>query len=508
MKRMQDKDLYLILGVDNKATQEELRDAYVARARVIHPDRFDQQKQPQDWKKANEMLSELNEAYAILRDLKSRAEYDRSHSPNADGKASESSGGYESSTSSPPIFEFGELTRGTAKYADLPKRVQEKLLNRQKNIITDQFQVRLASIAWNYAFVPALLCWFWYLFADADGAKWKGETLLWYAACTVIVGILVGRNLIAIVRWTTSTLKPFFYITPIYYIKTEYDLVSYRPIWMLKDIVITDNVKNGSYVNSDVVFKFDGYSETVRFSSKRDVEVMLDCIKSYDATIRKMFELRNFEFFRQHDDFFQVPRTHIHRDNSLRKSKQISIYFFCIFFSAIGLLTAVALNNDLSQKRWFRHASPPAYEPALPSPSRLKEKTPLIPEQPLPRTGSVRKHAAGALVAPFQIKAAQGNNYLVKLVDTYSRSLVLTVFVRSGTTVDIKVPLGSYEVKYAAGKRWFGYEYLFGVDTIYSKADKIFTFEIADNQISGYSITLYKVAHGNLHTMEIKPEEF
>ncbi|MGH9424778.1 MAG: J domain-containing protein [Terriglobia bacterium] len=71
------KDPYSILGVEPTATQEELRGAYLARSRVIHPDRFDQQRQPQDWKKANEMLRELNEAYSILRNAESRAEYDR-----------------------------------------------------------------------------------------------------------------------------------------------------------------------------------------------------------------------------------------------------------------------------------------------------------------------------------------------------------------------------------------------------------------------------------------------
>lgn len=70
-------DLYSILGVEPTATQEELRDAYLARTRVIHPDRFDPQQQPQEWKKANEMLAELNEAYSILRSPQSRAEYDR-----------------------------------------------------------------------------------------------------------------------------------------------------------------------------------------------------------------------------------------------------------------------------------------------------------------------------------------------------------------------------------------------------------------------------------------------
>jgi len=75
MRRAPEKDLYSILGVTPDATAEEIRDSYLARTRVIHPDRFDRQLQSQDWKKANEMLAELNEAYSILRNSSTRAQY-------------------------------------------------------------------------------------------------------------------------------------------------------------------------------------------------------------------------------------------------------------------------------------------------------------------------------------------------------------------------------------------------------------------------------------------------
>ena len=74
--------------------------------------------------------------------------------------------------------------------------------------------------------------------------------------------------------------------------------------------------------------------------------------------------------------------------------------------------------------------------------------------------------------------------------------------------MEVEVPLGTYEVRYASGESWYGYEYLFGPGTSYSKADKTFTFKVVGNQISGFTITLYKVSHGNLHTSTISPTEF
>ena len=36
--------------------------------------------------------------------------------------------------------------------------------------------------------------------------------------------------------------------------------------------------------------------------------------------------------------------------------------------------------------------------------------------------------------------------------------------------LELKVPLGTFEIRYASGKQWYGYNYLFGDDTSYSKA--------------------------------------
>jgi hypothetical protein len=94
------------------------------------------------------------------------------------------------------------------------------------------------------------------------------------------------------------------------------------------------------------------------------------------------------------------------------------------------------------------------------------------------------------------------------LADAYSDADVLTVFVHGGSTVQIDVPLGTYIVKHAAGTKWYGYKHLFGPETSYSKADETFRFERNGYQVTGYTITLYTVLHGNLQTSAIRPEDF
>ena len=76
-------------------------------------------------------------------------------------------------------------------------------------------------------------------------------------------------------------------------------------------------------------------------------------------------------------------------------------------------------------------------------------------------------------------------HYFVTLADWETGAPVQTIFVRSGQTVSVDVPLGSYELRYAAGETWLGEDKLFGEATVYSKADKRFDFVRQGNQITG-----------------------
>ena len=65
------KDYYKILGVDRKASEDEIRKAYRKLAKQHHPDYNPNNKQ------AEERFKEINEAYEVLSDSKKRSHYDR-----------------------------------------------------------------------------------------------------------------------------------------------------------------------------------------------------------------------------------------------------------------------------------------------------------------------------------------------------------------------------------------------------------------------------------------------
>lgn len=71
MASTQKKDYYEVLGVDRKASPEEIKKTYRKLALKYHPDR-----NPGD-KKAEEKFKEAAEAYAVLSDQQKRAQYDQ-----------------------------------------------------------------------------------------------------------------------------------------------------------------------------------------------------------------------------------------------------------------------------------------------------------------------------------------------------------------------------------------------------------------------------------------------
>jgi len=98
------RDLYSILGVNAKASTEDIKKAYRSLARERHPDR-----DPDNpW--AEEDFKQLAQAYDILSDPKTRAQYDRG---DIDATGSRRAAGRRHASSSPPRGNTGHTASGT-----------------------------------------------------------------------------------------------------------------------------------------------------------------------------------------------------------------------------------------------------------------------------------------------------------------------------------------------------------------------------------------------------------
>lgn len=129
-------------------------------------------------------------------------------------------------------------------------------------------------------------------------------------------------------------------------------------------------------------------------------------------------------------------------------------------------------------------------------------------ENQLPENGEVFAYTKNPRLAPLEIKTLRGDNYLIKLVLANSQTTVLTVFIHGGKTVNLDVPLGVYQIKYASGKQWYGYNNLFGQKTSYSNSNNVLSFVDDGHEITGFSLALYNVAGGNFIYSTINKSQF
>lgn len=130
------------------------------------------------------------------------------------------------------------------------------------------------------------------------------------------------------------------------------------------------------------------------------------------------------------------------------------------------------------------------------------------PAQPLPTNGEYENHTYKTPLAPFKITTRGDENYFVKLVDCQTGQTSVTLFVRGGHSAEVEVPLGTYIMKTASGKTWYGPEHLFGPETSCTKADSTFRFYADVDGYMGHQVTLYQVLNGNLSETRIPTSEF
>lgn len=102
---MQYKDYYVTLGVDRKATQDQIKHAYRKLARKYHPDVSKE-------KNAEEQFKNLQEAYEVLKDPEKRAAYDQLGSNWKSGQEFRPPPGWDRSTRFYTTEDFGDFAEG------------------------------------------------------------------------------------------------------------------------------------------------------------------------------------------------------------------------------------------------------------------------------------------------------------------------------------------------------------------------------------------------------------
>ncbi len=111
-------------------------------------------------------------------------------------------------------------------------------------------------------------------------------------------------------------------------------------------------------------------------------------------------------------------------------------------------------------------------------------------------------------VAPFEIRAPFGQDVLARISTFLEKQDVVELYIHGGRSLEVLLPLGTYELRYAIGSKWYGFDDLFGSQTQYQKAKDTFRLRETRDAYEGVSIELVPQVGGNLATGRLKPGEF
>jgi hypothetical protein len=337
------KNLYDLLGVPTNAAPDQIRQAYLLRSKMLHPDRFNQARQRAEWDLANEMLKELNHAYGVLRDSTSRAQYDRTipgASTQQQPPPQQPPPRHESQPPPPPNVKLGRLKSGVGCFDSLPRTVQQRLIDRASGANKVQYAIKLDGVGWNYFWALLCSCWLVPLFSNASRSRWESDTFGWLIGITGVVALLQALNLNWIVRWHKSPLRCWFLVTPLYIIKTHLDRVWYWPIWEVSDIKATHNYKNGVYQGTSLRMAFGSAIEDLTISPQSAYDSMLSALRAFDQKSRSAKSKQDWVYFFEQDDFREFdPETTPARP---RRAPGRTAAIFVISFALYGISFAIA----------------------------------------------------------------------------------------------------------------------------------------------------------------------
>lgn len=130
----------------------------------------------------------------------------------------------------------------------------------------------------------------------------------------------------------------------------------------------------------------------------------------------------------------------------------------------------------------------------------------LPPEQSLPDNGyGVFAFEPSTADSRLSIvpRGEQGH-VVLKVEGADDARLVCWIFIRQGQSAETPIPSGTYRLKLACGKSWYGEEHLFGPGASYSAI----TTEIKIPTQTDYTIDLHPSKKGTLKETTLRPQDF
>jgi len=305
MRDIDFKDYYKILGISVDNTKEDIRKAFLKKTLESHPDKLRIDENSEFWKKVNEYIQLLNEAYFVLSNPEKKEEYDfkyyNHYGKNPQEEYANIDNEKDEQKKERVKNEKDNFISKKFHFSDLPKHIQEKILKRQNSDYI--FKIKLSTVVNRYVWSIIILFWLPILIWIMNKNK-SMETGIVIILVTVIlvIGILLLRNYLFIKEWHKTKVKCNFLITPLYFIKTYFDEINYWCLWDLKNIQATEHYTNGIYNGTFASLFFPDAKVYLNFNSRKKYREFVSIIEKQINIAAYARQNNNYKYFIENDD--------------------------------------------------------------------------------------------------------------------------------------------------------------------------------------------------------------
>lgn len=482
------------LKVARNAPVEVIRAAYKTLSQKNHPDRNGNSPE------SERVMKIINGSYSALSDPEERKRHD------AWIRQQEGVDAYEGqSKKKEPEIKYPPPKSGEIRFNDLDETAKQQIKERASGKNKNQYAIKLEGVFWNYVWVVALSGWFYYIYTSATNYRWSSETTYWHAGITVVVSILLARNISWIYSWHSQPLKSWLVVTPLYLIKLRLDRISYWPIWTISDIKATHNYRNGSYQDTSLSVTLDGKRETFSISPEQAYQLLLNRLQEFDQQFRAAIKSNDLAYIINNDEFLKV-RENYQKASKSKPTSSIIIYLLLAAFSFGFIGVSYDLNKDRPVK--------PAYSKSkTPYNSKPKGKPNYVKPSTAPN-GSVWPTYAAYVTNYPKLNTIGLSSVTVDNTQNDSEVFVKLVSIRDNKSHPVRVfyipkfetfkinnvDAGLYDIRYR------------DLTTGGLARSESFTLEeistYSGTQYSDMTMTLYKVRNGNMRTYGLSESEF
>ena len=446
-------DYYKVLGVPRTASVAEIKQTYRRLIKACHPD-------VNPSPKAVEWSRQLNEAYSVLSDAKTKAAYDlalKLDDPSQGDTTTSRTAANQARTESgpPPKPE--------------PNFCCEKCGHLDSSLRLSVFWRVMSLVYWSRREpITKILC-----------NKCRVKTSLAANAFTFLLG---WWGVIGFI-WTVAALF-------------ENALGGEQP--RENNAALLRAVSYQLYKNRRFSEAYKAMAAALKLRPDPKAAPILEQLKEEVQPIEQKSLWNKFCSFELHPFFYHAPAGAV----------TAAILFIClsILYPGPQLSSSAA---PLPQARYAsqsqQSAKPIQFTPD-PKPAFSE------PELPLPEEGGLlfsdNFTNDTSTMAPFKLTTPSDGNYVMKIEDWNTKEFVAMYFIPRSSTLTVDLPVGSYRLKFAQGDKWYGTQYLFGPATTYSYVPDRMDFYVSGDYVRGHEIELVPQINGNLETPSMRAEDW